>query len=54
MPSMKPLIRATTPLSMLSTFSIRLLASWKARSPIAAGSRPQIFDLHPEVSRLGE
>ena len=40
-PSIKPLIRATTPFSMLSTPSIRLFAAWKARSPIAAATGPR-------------
>jgi hypothetical protein len=42
MPPMKPLMRETTPFSIASTPSTRLLAAWNARSPMAAGSRPQI------------
>ena len=42
MPPMNPLIRETTPFSIASTPSTRLLAAWNARSPMAAGSRPQI------------
>jgi hypothetical protein len=39
---MKLLIRVTTPFSMASTPPISPLAAWKAKSPIAPGSWPQI------------
>ena len=39
---MKRLIRATTPFSMASTPPISPFAAWKAKSPMAPGSLPQI------------
>ncbi|WP_371055824.1 hypothetical protein [Rhodosalinus sp. K401] len=39
---MNRLIRATTPLIIDSTPSIRAFAAWKAKSPMASGSAPQV------------